>query len=768
MSRLVRGLITIGASTLAACGGDDITATDAQGTAIITVVASGDGSGRVTSGPAGIECGEDCAEEVGAGATITLIAVADDGSTFMGWTGGGCSGTDPCTVTVDGNVEVEAAFAADGTLSVVLAGDGDGIVTASPGGIACSPQVSDCSEAYDLGTVVTLVATPGLGSIFTGWSGECSGATACEVTVDQARAVTANFGLDSHTLTVEAAGAGAVTSAPAGIDCGVDCSESYLHGTQVALTPAPAAGSHFVAWSGACSGNGACVVTLGADTTVTASFGVDGESLTVVKAGNGDGSVTADVGGIDCGDDCGEVYLNGTDVTLTAIAAEGSVFTGWSGSCTGTDPCEVSIVDATTVTATFTLITYTVSVSTDGGGAGTVYSIPTSVECPGAECSPEIDHGTEVTLVAAPASGSIFTGWSGACSGTGLCELTITGASSVNATFEPIQHTLIVKKTGGGSGTVSSPAGISCGTDCDEVVDHGATVTLTAAADPDSFFTGFTGGGCSTSPCTVSVTAATTVTATFGACTGSQTFDYTGEMQSFTVPACATMVTVDAYGAEGGTSTGQSGGLTILGGRGARAQGTFVVSGGEVLDIQVGGRGSDSNCGSGGGGGSFVTRSGSILLIAGGGGGGFHCNVLGSAAGGSGLTGTSGGDGISTNHPDYNRPPAPGGTDGNGGFSAFGGGGGGFLSAGTSQYQPSNGGGVYPGDGGTPGGGYGGGGGYYFGCCGGSGGGGGYSGGSGGQSDGCAGGGGGSINNGTAQIMTADSRLGDGVVTVSW
>lgn len=242
----------------------------------------------------------------------------------------------------------------------------------------------------------------------------------------------------------------------------------------------------------------------------------------------------------------------------------------------------------------------------------------------------------------------------------------------------------------------------------------------------------------------------------------SQTFSYTGSLQSFTVPACVTKITVEAWGAEGGASNSQNGSGQRLGGRGAYIKGDFSVNGGDQLTILVGGKGSNGTCGSGGGGGSFVVRSGNLLVAAGGGGGGFHCNVLGGVTGGDGQAGTSGSGGQCT----PNRNPASGGTNGNGGYSYYGGGGGGWLSAGTA----SNGGpgGAYPGSGGNPGGGYGGGGGYYSGCCGGSGGGGGYSGGSGGTSDGCAGGGGGSFNGGTNQTNTAGQRLGNGQVLISW
>ena len=74
------------------------------------------------------------------------------------------------------------------------------------------------------------------------------------------------------TVTTDGPGAGTVTSAPAGINCGTDCSESYAENTVVSLTASPAAGSSFAGWSGACSGTDSCSVTMDVETSVTATF----------------------------------------------------------------------------------------------------------------------------------------------------------------------------------------------------------------------------------------------------------------------------------------------------------------------------------------------------------------------------------------------------------------------------------------------------------------------------------------------------------------
>jgi len=159
-----------------------------------------------------------------------------------------------------------------------------------------------------------------------------------------------------HTLTIAKSGTGAdtVTSSPAGISCGGACIGSFATGASVALTATPAAGSVFTGWSGGgCSGTGTCQVTLNADTTVTATFALT-VTLSVSKAGSGSGSVTSSPAGVNCGSSCSTAFATGTSVTLTAHAASGSTFSGWSGGgCSGTGTCHLTLNAATSVKATF-------------------------------------------------------------------------------------------------------------------------------------------------------------------------------------------------------------------------------------------------------------------------------------------------------------------------------------------------------------------------------------------------------------------------------
>ena len=158
------------------------------------------------------------------------------------------------------------------TLTLQLAGTGQGTVTSAPPGINCG---TDCTQDYADGTQVTLTAAAASGSTFTGWSGAgCTGTATCTVTMDEARTVTATF-TSTRVLTVQPAGTGqgTVTSAPAGINCGTDCTEAYVHGTPVTLTATHASGSTFTGWSGSgCTGTATCAVMMDQARTVTATF----------------------------------------------------------------------------------------------------------------------------------------------------------------------------------------------------------------------------------------------------------------------------------------------------------------------------------------------------------------------------------------------------------------------------------------------------------------------------------------------------------------
>jgi uncharacterized repeat protein (TIGR02543 family) len=286
------------------------------------------------------------------------------------------------------------------------------------------------------------------------------------------------------TLTVATVGSGTVAVEP-------DQSE-YTYGQVVTLTAMPEAGWIFSDWSGDLVGSdNPAVLAMTEDKVVTATFTQDEYALTVNTAGSGSVDKDPDQA----------TYHYGDVVTLTAMADSGWTFAGWSGDLTGTDiTATKTITGDTAITATFMLDEYTLTVNTAGSG---------SVDKDPGQAT--YHYGDVVTLTATADPGWTFAGWSGDLSGsTNPATITITGDAGVTATFSQDEYTLMVNVAGNGRVTV----------DPDQVTYHyGDLVTLTAIADPEWTFIGWSGDLRSTdNPYAITITSATTTTATFAYC----------------------------------------------------------------------------------------------------------------------------------------------------------------------------------------------------------------------------------------------------------
>jgi len=359
---------------------------------------------------------------------------------------------------------------------------------------------------------------------------------------------------------------GTVTSNPAGINCTTakyapvePCSASFAAGTVVTLTAVPGEQTTFEGWTGGgCTGVGTCQVTMTEDIEVRANFVATRYPVTIVTVGNGRGVIFEP-----SGETFGTPRLaceirNGqaqTSSVCTTTVAYNSVLTlafetpvdatninrGYGPACAipdGFGPCWARITGPTTITATIVANEFRVK-SAGGTGTGTITSNPPAINCmitsaaASGGCGVIYDEGTPtlITLIATPAEGSRFVGWSGACT-SDPCTLFPDYPPHVPeavALFEALPETsplvLTVVDDGTGRGTVRiAPGSTQCtfngivaDDDCSATFSQPTEVTLTATPQFGSTFGGWTADGCSSAhlTCTFTLSAAKTVSVNF-------------------------------------------------------------------------------------------------------------------------------------------------------------------------------------------------------------------------------------------------------------
>jgi YVTN family beta-propeller protein len=179
-------------------------------------------------------------------------------------------------------------------------------------------------------------------------------------------------------------------------------------------------------------------------------------TLTVSGLGAGSGTITDDLGLINCTSIAGVVsgtclanYTNNSAPTLTATPAAGSALSGWS-TCTGVSTCAVTLNGNQSESATFVPANtnFTLTVTPTGTGTGNVTDNLQQINCSESAaiitgtCSATYPAGTAVILTETPTSPSTFGGWAGACTGSGACSVTLNSATNVIAAFVPPPSTV--------------------------------------------------------------------------------------------------------------------------------------------------------------------------------------------------------------------------------------------------------------------------------------------------------------------------------------
>lgn len=223
---------------------------------------------------------------------------------------------------------------------------GGGAVQSQPSGISCPPT---CGASFAEGTALTLDARPFGTTAFESWGGACEGTTEpeCNLTISAPVTVEARFRAVRWPLNVDIRGGpGRVESQPSGIDCPGTCTALFAADSEVELFSEPGEGRVFARWERACSGGGACRVTMDRVRNVRARFTAAADEARLTAAVSGAGRLVSEPEGLDCPGTCELTAPIGTSLRLDARPEAGSVPGEWGLDCDGADrlaSCEVRL-----------------------------------------------------------------------------------------------------------------------------------------------------------------------------------------------------------------------------------------------------------------------------------------------------------------------------------------------------------------------------------------------------------------------------------------
>jgi hypothetical protein len=435
-------------------GNISVTATFAINTYTLTYTAGSNGTITGTS-----------PQTVNHGASGTAVtAVPNTGYHFVNWSD--ASTTNPRTdAGVTGNISVTATFAIN-TYTLTYSADPNGSITGT------SPQTVNYGTS---GTAVT--AVPNTGYHFVNWSDASTTNPRTDAGVTGNISVTANFAINTYTLTYSADPNGSISGTTP---------QTVNHGASgTAVTAVPNTGYHFVNWSDASTTNPRTDAGVTGNISVTANFAINTYTLTY----------TADPNGSITGTSPQTVNHGASGTAVTAVPNTGYHFVNWSDASTTNPRTDAGVTGNISVTATFAINTYTLTYSADPNGAITGTSPQT------------VNYGASGTAVTAvPNAGYHFVNWSDASTANPRTDAGVTGNISVTATFAINTYTLTY--TAGSNGSISGTS--------PQTVDYGANGTaVTAVPNTGYHFVNWSDASTANPRTDVNVTGDFTVTATF-------------------------------------------------------------------------------------------------------------------------------------------------------------------------------------------------------------------------------------------------------------
>ena len=266
-------------------------------------------------------------------------------------------------------------------------------------------------------------------------------------------------GLFDLSVSLAGGGNGSVSSSPAGIDCGGDCSESYSSGTSVTLTASASTGSTFSSWSGGgCSGNGTCTVTMDHDISVNATFSLQSYTITASAGDNGSISPSGSVS-VDHGDNSTFTITPNANYHVADVLVDessvGAVTSYTFNNVTGNH----------TIAASFAIDTHTITASAGSNG---------SISPSG---SVSVNHGSNQTFTITPDANyhvaDVLVDSSSVGAVTSYTFTNVTGDHTISASFAIDIHTITA--SAGSHGSISPSGSVS--------VNHGSNQTFTITPD---------------------------------------------------------------------------------------------------------------------------------------------------------------------------------------------------------------------------------------------------------------------------------------------
>ena len=376
-----------------------------------------------------------------------ISASPSPGYAFIGWSGEGVNDSYSASTTVlmseDRNLTANFAIQSHSL-----------ILNASIGGSA------NGSGQFDYGSSPTISATPSAGYFFSGWDGEGvtdPNSASTTVLMSEDRNLTANFAIQSHSLTLNASTGGSANG-----------SGQFDYGSSPTISATPSAGYFFSGWDGegvTDPNSASTTVLMSEDRNLTANFAIQSHSLTLNAStgGSANGSGQFDYG---------------SSPTISATPSTGYSFGGWSGEGTS-DPSASSTTvlmnQDRMLTALFALNLHTLAINQQTGGSITA-------------SDGTYEYGTQVNIFAIPHQGYSFVRWTGegVRNPTTLSTtVDMTEDRNVSVLFEINTHALNLHATEGGSVTGSGQ------------FEYGSNPSISAIPNSGYSFLGWDGEGAS-------------------------------------------------------------------------------------------------------------------------------------------------------------------------------------------------------------------------------------------------------------------------------